>query len=431
MSKGALDSVRVISLGSVWAGPYVGRVLAECGAEVIRIALSTRVSRSIPNQEGQIAWKESLVAKGMPKDEAERITTFVPTYSGPYQNNNYSLGLDIRNTKGKELYKELVRITDVILDGWSPRVMSGQKLGYSVLKEVKPGIIYVSIPALGMTGPAKDVRMFGLGCSALGGLTSIRGYPGEQPYPSSAHVADPISAMHILSAILAALNYRDETGKGQHLDISQTEIATVVIGEALMDYSMNKRVAGPQGNHHPNFAPHGCYRCKGDDMWVTIAVTSEDEWYRFCMAVDFPEWLTDPRFTDLLSRWQNHEELDRLIEGWTSRHDHYVIQEMLQQSGVRAAAVITLEEQLYRDPHVKDRDVYQWITYHDGKADPIFRAPWVFSKTPTVMDQPSPYIGQHNDYILGEVLGMSKDDINQLVEEQVVGAAPPIGGALS
>ena len=424
MSKAALDDIRVISMGSVWAGPYAARVLAELGAEVIRIEFFGQGPRR-GNPELMAAWGKSLVARGMSPADAEKVTTFIPLYAAPFGGNTYNVGLDLRQDQGKEVYKNLAGVTDIVIDGWSPRVMANLGLDYTVLKELNPGIIYASIPALGMSGPDRDVRMYGSGCEALSGMDSVRGYADGWPYPSSAHVPDPIAAMHILAAILAALNHRTETGRGQQIDISQTECATMLISDAIMDYTMNGRIARPQGNRHPYFAPHGCYRCRGKDKWVTIAVTSEDEWHNLCIATDHSDWLTEPRFSDMLSRWQNQEELDTLIEEWTGQHYHYAAQEILQNASVRAAAVATIDERVNYDTQVRDRDLYQWLTYTDGVADPVARVPWVLPKTPTRLDKGAAYTGQHNAHILGKILGMSAEEITRLEQENVIGQVPP------
>jgi benzylsuccinate CoA-transferase BbsF subunit len=425
MGKGALEGIKAISMGSVWAGPYVGRVLAELGAEVYRIVLFG--GPVFPPQKPEVveAWIQSLVERGMSRENAEIAAKPDPAYAANYNCNTLGVGIDLRNERGKELYKELVKHTDIIIDGWSPRVMSSLGLDYAELVKIKPDIIYVSIPALGMTGPEKDVRMWGTGCEALSGMDSVRGYPGDQPYPSTQHIPDPIAAIHILTAILAALNYRAETGKGQHIDVSQTECATAILGEAIMDYSMNRRIATPQGNRHAYHAPHGCYRCKGDDMWVTIAVTNEEEWECFCTAIGNPDWTKETKFEDMVSRWRNQGELDKLVELWTSQHDHYAVQQILQQFGVAAAAVVTMEEHITRDPQIKDRDIYQRITYHDNFADPIFRVPWVLPRSPTKLNQCSPYVGQHNDYVFGSVLGISQEEIDKLTDERIIGKSPP------
>lgn len=433
MSKAVLEGIRVISMGSAWAGPYIGRVLAEMGAEVFRVAFpaSLRSAGGGPMERGMRppeileAWKKKQIARGMSEEAAERAILEGPGYVGNYQPNSLGVGIDLRSEAGRAVYRKLVRVTDIIIDGWSPRVMADLGLGYTAVKEIKPDIIYASLPALGMSGPERDVRMFGTGCEWISGLTSTRGYPGGEPHRAANYIVDGISAAHILAVILAALNYRADTGKGQHIDISQAECATCTMGEAIMDYAMNKRIAQPAGNTHPYYAPHGCYRCKGDDMWVTIAVTSEEEWRCFCDVIGKPDWTTDAKFADSLSRWQNQEELNKLIEEWTIQHDHYAVQEMLQAAGVAAAAVVNMEEHILFDLQVKDRGIYQWITYHDGVADPIFRAPWVLPKTPTILNRRPPSTGEHNEYVFREILGMSEEGIARLVEEKAIGTGPP------
>lgn len=428
MSDGALKGIRVISMGSVWAGPYVGRVLAELDAEVIRIAFFGQATMG-PSRSTDVLerWKESMLGRGMTEEEVARAARPVPAFPAAFQCGNYGFGLDLRQEKGKEIYKRLIKVTDVVVDGWSPKVMANLGLDYAILKEIRPELIYASIPALGMTGPDRNVRMFGSGCEALGGADSIRGYADGRPYPSTGHVTDPIAAMFILTSILAALEYRAETGRGQHIDVSQTECGTAILGEAIMDYSLNQRVAKPEGNNHPYFAPHGCYRCRGEDKWITIAITSDQDWQYFCCAINSPEWSTDPKFADMYNRWQHREELDNYVEQWTIQHDPYAIQQMLQQNGICCGVTVSTKEQIEYDPHVKDRNIYHEVTYFDNVTDPIFRVPWVLPRTPTKLDRGSPYTGQHNDFVLRQILGMSEKQIDVLKEKRIVGATPPQG----
>jgi benzylsuccinate CoA-transferase BbsF subunit len=425
MNQAILDGIKVISAGSAWAGPYVSRVLAELGAEVFRIELhgGTRFGRG--TSETEEAWRKKLLTRGMSQEDVEKAAKLTPGDRGNYLPGTYGIGLSLRNDKGKEVYKKLVKKTDIVIDGFSPRVMASFNLNYSALKEIKPDIIYASIPATGLTGPEKDMRMWGTGCEFVGGLTSTRGYLNGRPHRAACYIADGIASPHILTAILSALNYRADTGKGQHIEIAQAECATSIMGEAIMDYSLNGRIAKPTGNQHSSYAPHNAYRCKGEDMWVTIAVTSEEEWENLCGAMGNPGWTKDSRFTDMLSRWQNQEELDKLIESWTIQHDHYAVQQILQKAGVPAAAVVTLEEHVLYDPQVKDRGLYQWLTYHDGVDDPIFRVPWVLPETPTVLNRCAPYAGQHNEYLLKSILEIPDDEISELVNENVVGVTPP------
>ncbi len=425
MANGVLEGLNVISMGSAWAGPYVGRVLAEMGANVFRIAVPGP-SWVIGGDPKTIeAWKKLLISRGMTKEDVEKAVKKDPGYVGNYHCNNYALGLDLRNPLGKEIYQKLVKMTDIVIDGWSPRVMKDLGLDYPVLKEINPGIIYLSMPGMGMFGPEKDVRMWGTGCEFLGGLTSVRGYLDGPAHRAANFIVDGISSPHILTAIMAVLNYRTQTGKGQWIDCSQAECATFIMKEAIMDYTMNGRVAKPQGNHHPAYAPHNAYRCQGDDQWVTIAVTSEEEWQGLCQAMGDPAWTKDAKFADMYSRWLNQDELDKLITAWTGQHEHYALQNMLQQKGVPAAAVVTLTEHILFDPQVKDRNIYTWLTYHDGVKDPVFRVPWVFTKNPTALKWCGPHTGQHNDYVLKQVLGYSDAEVAKFVAEKAVGVTPP------
>jgi benzylsuccinate CoA-transferase BbsF subunit len=275
------------------------------------------------------------------------------------------------------------------------------------------------------------MRGYGMATEQVGGLPSITGYLGAPPHRAAGYTADGISAVYAASAVLAALNYRRQTGKGQFIDLAQAETVTCTMGEAVMDYSMNKRVTKPMGNRHPSYTPYGCYRCQGDDMWVTIAVTSDEEWHSFCAAIGNSGWTEDDKFSDMLGRWKNQDELDKLIEGWTIQHDHYAVQEILQNAGVAAGAVVSLEEQILYDPQIKDRETYQYIKYPpdrnwaQGRLDPVFRVPWVMSKTPTSLTKPAPYAGRDNQYVFGQILGMSKEEIAKLTEEGILGSNPP------
>ncbi len=423
---GLLDGIRAISMGSAWAGPYVGRVLSEMGAEVFRIDVPGR-RKSMGVVDVQALFINRLVEKGMTRENAEKAAKTNPSYTASFWCNDYGIGLDLGKDKGKNIYQNLIRVTDIVIDGFSPRVMANLGLDYPAVSKIKPDIIYLNLPGMGMTGPEKDVRMWGTGCEWLGGLTSIRGYNGEAPHRACGYIVDGIDSPHLISSLLGALIFRDETGQGQHIDCSMAECATYTMGQAIMDYSMNERVAGPTGNRHPAYAPHNCYRCQGDDKWVTIAITSQNEWQCFCDAINHPEWKDDSRFADEVSRWQNQEALDKLIEEWTQQHNNYAIQEILQSKGIAATAVTTLEELILYDPQMKDRNFYQWLTYHDGIADPVFRIPWVYDKSPTSLKWCGPFLGQHNDYLLKDVLGMSDDEIAKLYEEEVVGIAPPVG----
>lgn len=236
---------------------------------------------------------------------------------------------------------------------------------------------------------------------------------------------DPIAGVVGCVAILTALHYRERTGKGQYIDLCQIEAISSHMGEVIMDYTLNKRVQNPIGNRHTSMAPHGSYRCAGDDKWAAIAVTSDDEWKRFCAAMGNPSWAQEERFADGLSRWKNQDELDQLITEWTIQHDQYAVMDILQRAGIAAAPVLN-QAQLYDDPQLKARDYF--VTVDHPEAGPQIvpgpRDSWTLSKTPATVRLPAPCLGEHNDYVLGGILGLSKEELAQLEQEKIIGTEP-------
>jgi crotonobetainyl-CoA:carnitine CoA-transferase CaiB-like acyl-CoA transferase len=259
----------------------------------------------------------------------------------------------------------------------------------------------------------------------MAGIAQLTGYPDGLPQITGWALTDPLAGVNGMIAVMFALLHRQTTGKGQYIDLSQTEAITCMIGDVIVDYSMNKRVQPRRGNRHPFMAPHGCYRCKGDDLWVGIAVASDKEWKRFCKAIGDPPWTGEERFADSLSRWQNQDDLDKLIEEWTVQHDHYEVMNTLQKAGV-AAGVVPTPAEVLSDPHLKERGTFQTVdrAIVGPHPYPIPSAPMKFSKSPVTIRRPAPTLGEHNEYVLGELLGMSKEEIQSLVDDQIIGTTP-------
>jgi len=286
------------------------------------------------------------------------------------------------------------------------------------LAQVKPDIIMLSSSACGATGPERNYVGYAPTFAALGGVTHITGYPDGVPVPLTGAI-DIRSATTSAFAILAALNYRQRTGKGQHIDLSSQETITVLIGDVLMDYTMNQRSPSRNGNRDAVMAPHNCYRCKGEDKWVSIAVATEDEWEALCQAMGNPEWTRDELFSNSYSRFQNQEHLDRLIEEWTVNYSPNEVMERLQALGVAAVPSFN-SEQLFHNPHSRERDWYTEVEHPVIGKRIVINPPWKLSETPAKIERPGPLMGQHNDYVFGELLGMPKQEISRLIEEQVI-----------
>jgi benzylsuccinate CoA-transferase BbsF subunit len=344
-----------------------------------------------------------------------------PEYQPVFHGLNRSkLGVtvNIKHPEGITLLKRLVRLSDVVLNNFSPGVMDRAGLGYDALRGEKPDLIYVSLPAAGESGPLRDIVTYAPVIAALAGISGLVGYSGRrEDFVGTLQVAfcDAVGALHAVVAILAALRHRKATGEGQMIEIAQWEAAVSMLGEGLLDYVMNGRVLSPAGNSHPTMVPHDSYRCAGEDAWVAIAVRSEDEWRAFCRATDHPEWADDARFADAYRRRQHRSELDSLITTWTSQRTPYVAMETLQAAGVAAMPVMNLEDQ-FRDPHLREREIHLESEHPKVGLEFLHGIPWRLSDTPGRIRRPAPLLGEHNQYVFGELLGLPAAEIQRLME---------------
>ena len=411
-SKLALEGIRVLDLGMFWAGPYCGGLLADMGAEVIKVESCRRPdplriqARGIyPNGEpGERPWNRS----GMINER---------------NRNKFGITLDLTLPKGKEVFKRLIKVSDVVVENFSRKVMGSWDLNYPQLKEVNPAIIMISLSSQGLTGPDKDHVSFGPTLEDIGGLSYITGYPDQISTFMSFAYPDALAGVLGAGAVIAALRHRQRTGEGMHIDLSQRELTTCIIGEVMMDYAMNGRVKKAVGNKHPAMAPYGCYPCQGEDEWITIAIASDQDWRKLCQVMEKAELADDERFSDLPSRWQNQDELDKIITEWTKGWDHYELMQHLQKVGLCAGAVLTMEE-LFNDPHLREREFFRTQTHPEAGTFPYKGRPIRLSKTPLRTQMPAPCLGEHNSYVYGTLLGMTQEEINELEGEGVIGTVP-------
>lgn len=420
MAKNALDNLRVLDLGIVWAVPHCGMLLANMGAEVIKIEAIQRMDPT----RGPIAPDPSSgVLLGLPGGvPGER-----PWNQGPYfhstNTSKLSLTLDLSRPEGIEIFKDLVKESDVVLEGFAGGVMDRMGLGYDVLKEVNPAIIMVSASGFGAGGPWTEYRCFGTNVWHVSAMSMLSGYPGEGPMQSGNTFPDPTAGTHIAGCVMAALLYRKRTGKGQFLDVAQVEPTIGLTGPYLMDFMMNGREPERLGNRHPVHAPHGCYPCDGDDNWLTIAVTSDQEWKALCEVMGRPELAEDERFADATGRLNNQDELDGTIMEWSLFQDQLEAMEALQKAGVAAAAVLRVE-QVHDNPQLKARGFYEEVSHPDTGTYLLRNVGYRMSNTPGHILRHAPWLGEHNDYILGTILGLSREKIEALETDQLIGTIP-------
>lgn len=405
MARMALEDITIADFSWVWAGPQVTKLAAEMGARVIKVesANATSTERSLP------PWPP-------PKHEQGLNTSGFFNMVG---RNKLGVTLNLRNPEAIELAKQIIAVSDIMIENFSAGVMERLGLGYDVVKEVKPDIIYISMPPYGFTGPYKNYISYGRPQIYISGLAEITGYPDQPPYFTGMSWADPVAAAHAAFAMLSALHYRDNTGEGQFIELSQWETMMCFIPQMIMDYTLNGRIQTRMGNDDYIMAPHNCYRCQGEMEWVAIAVATDEEWEAFCHALGDPEWCKDERFADGYLRWKNQDELDKLVEGWTAGHTAYEVMHILQEAGVAAAPVLS-NKGLAEDPHLNAREWVVEVDHPEIGRMKYSGLLWKMSKTPGGVYRHAPLFGEHNEYVFGELLGMPKDEITRLIEDKVI-----------
>ena len=403
MNEGPLSGVRITEFTSAWAGPYATCLLGFLGADVIKVESQQRVDHS----------------RLLSFSTGRKFSN--PNQSSVFNNlnlNKLSVTLNLKAKKAIEIAGKLAGISDVVMENMRPGVISRLGLGYDVLSKIKPDLIYLSSSACGQTGPEREYVGYAPTFAALGGISHITGYP-DWPPSNLMGAVDLRSATTSAFAILVALCARQKTGQGQYIDLSSQETIAVMTGDVVMDYLMNQRVPTRKGNEDEIFAPHNCYPCHGEEKWISIAVTTEEEWAALCQVMEQPDLINDNRFADMAKRKENIAELDGIISEWTEDQDYYEVTENLQKVGVAAAPSLS-GEGLFKDPHIKERGVFYQVDHPELEKDWVLAPPWKFSESPANIRRHAPDIGEHNDHVFQDLLGMSRDEIEDLKKKQVI-----------
>ena len=403
MDKGPLEGVTITEFTSAWAGPYITCLLAFLGAEVIKVESRRRIDHS-------------------------RLTSFTTGqgFSGPDKSpifnnlnlNKLSVCLNLTKPKAVEIAKQLVAKSDVVVENMRPGVITRLGLDYEILRDVKPDIVYLSSSACGQTGPDREHVGYAPNFAGAAGLSFVTGYEDWPPSVLLGAV-DLRSATTAAYAILAALLCHQRTGEGQYIDMSSQEAIAILNSDALMDYLMNQRVRTRSGNRDSEMAPHNCYRCCGEDNWISIAVATDQEWHALCDTMGKTELAQDERFSTVETRRMNQDELDRIISEWTLKQDDYQVMHRLQAAGVAAAPSLS-NKALFHDPHIKERGTFMQVDHPVLGKDWVVSPPWKLSETPGGIHRHAPLLGEHNYEIFEERLGMSREEIDRLQEEQVI-----------
>lgn len=398
-----LSGIRVADFTWVWAGPFATLQLAHLGAEVIRIETQNRVcvTRRIPPY-----------ADGEPG----------PNRSGYYNQYNQgksSICLNLKKPEGMAIAKQLVAVSDVVSENFAGGVIDKMGLGYDVLKQLKSDIIMISMAGYGATGPESAYVSYGPAQVPMSGLSSVTGFPGFPPMHVGFSYGDPNGGLHGAFAVLAALMHRARTGEGQYIDLSQWETSVALLGEGLMAQEMNGEAPPRSGNRDPYMAPHGLFRCQGQDRWVSIVVASEDEWHHLCQGMGQPGLATDVRFATLADRKKNEDELEAVLSAWTETRTAEEVTTTLQAAGVAAFPALSNKE-IAEDAHLQDRGFFVELEHPEVGVRRHAGVPWMFSETPCQVRQPAPCLGHDTDDVLQNILGYSTDDIARLRANEVL-----------
>ncbi len=402
MSATALAGVRVVDFTWVWAGPFCTRQLADMGAEVIKIETETRI--------------DTVRREPPHKDDVFGINRNA-TFSF-YNRNKLGCSLNLKMPGAMDLLAELISTSDAVVENFTPRVLPSLGLGYESLKAIRPDIIMVSQSGFGGTGPYRDYVSYAEHPSNFSGLTSLSGLL-DRPFGDQTALSDQTVGLMGAFALLSALHHRAKTGEGQRIDVSQLESMVAFLPQGIMDYGLNQRIRERQGNRDDIMAPHGVYRCQGDDQWVSIAVATDEEWAAMANTAGRPEWATDERFSDALQRWSNQDILDELVQGWTEQHDHHEVMHLLQAAGVAAIASLTTAA-FMEDPHVQDRGFIVEVDHPEMGPHKLTGPPWKMSETPGHIKRAAPQLGQDNEYVFGDLLGTPRETLADLTERGVL-----------
>ena len=400
MDKKVFDGLKVLDFGWVIAGPMTLKYLADYGATVVNLESSQH---------------PDLLRTSAPfKDNTPEIDN--SGYFAYLAGNKYSMTCDLDQPRGFEVAKKLIAWADVVADSHRPGVLENWGLSYEEMKKINPSVILIRNSNQGQTGPAAKQPGLGNHINGLAGIVNQVGWPNQEPISLQVAYSDYVVPHFAAAALIGALDYRRKTGKGQMLDISQLEVGLNLFAPNLIHYPGSKVDESLKGNACDYAAPHGVYRCKGEDRWCAITVFTDAEWQAFCAAAGQPEWADDNKFSTVMNRKKHEKQLNELVEKWTLKQNPEDIMTSLQKAGV-AAGVVENTKDLSGDPQLKERGCF-WIGHHEvlGEFSHLGQAS-ILSKTPAKLYRSAPRMGEHTEYVCRELLGMSQEEFDACLME--------------
>jgi benzylsuccinate CoA-transferase BbsF subunit len=397
-----LESIRVIELTTGAAGPTVAKCLAEYGAEVIRIE-SRKRGDGHRGGNNKARWNKS------------------PDF-GKLSRNKKSVTINMATDRGKDLVRDLIRESDVVIENFSLRVMDRWGMSYDQLRAIKPDIIMIRLKGLGATGPYASHVTWGPNLLCLMGMTYLWNHHDTPSPTGEARTQHPdfMSGVAGAGAVMSALLRRARTGEGAYIDSSQIEVGAFFLAPQYMDYLVNGIDPQPAGNHKAGAGPYGAYPCAGEDKWCAIAVESQGQWQAFCQAIGSPSWCADERFATAAGRDTNRAALDELVGDWTSQRSGDEVTQVLQAAGVGAAPIQDVEDQLYHNPQFEARKLFN--NMEEPEMGPIVTEdpPLKMSGSPPVVHRHAPLMGEDTDQVMRDVLHLSDSQIADLTEQGIL-----------
>ncbi len=410
--KQPLEGIKVADFSWFGAGPICAENLASFGATVVRVESEAHV--------------DGLRAV-MPFAK-DKTGYNVSGYFNAYNAGKLGLTINLNTAHGIAIAHKLIAWCDIFITNQTPRILERWKLTYEDVAQINPRVIAAFQPMQGFDGPHKYFMGFGAVLGPITGYSYLSGFPHRKPMGLGTNYPDyVINPGHTLIAILAALRHRNKTGEGQYIELAQIESSVAPLAPALMDYMANGRVQMRDGNRLPHASPHGAFRCRDntfnnapEDRWVAFGVFNDEQWRGLLDAMGNPAWAGDAKFASIAARKQHEDELDAHITQWTRERTAEDAMALLQSKGVPAGVVQNARDMLDSDDHLKARGYYVYLDHPEAGRTAYDGPPFVLSKTPGTLRTPAPLLGQHNDYVCREILGMTEDEVTEAVIEQAL-----------
>jgi crotonobetainyl-CoA:carnitine CoA-transferase CaiB-like acyl-CoA transferase len=402
-----LEGIRIVDFTAYWAGPLPTAIMADLGAEVIKVESIQR-----PDQFRIVA---------IPGDPAE-VYELSPPFNATNRN-KLGLTLDLARPDGVRLFKELVRRSEAVVQNYSPRVMPQLGLSYESLREVNPAIVMTSVSGFGQEGPWRDYVSFAAIGEALSGISGLSGYTGEGALIHGVGVSDPFAGYLAAFTTLAAVHHARATGEGRHVDVSQLEASMQYIADALIELEFTGRRRERATIDDSAMAPHGAFPARGEDAWVALSIATEEQWRALLAAMGNPGWASDARFATPLLRRRNREALHERVAEWTARFDRHDLARDLQSRGIPAAPVLAPSD-LVKDPGLESAGFFQYVEHKAAGRHPYPSFPARIDGEHPPIRRVGPMLGEDNRYVLSKILGLSDAEISRLEAAKIIGTRP-------